>query len=190
MNPRRTMKKRTLHSRFSTAGFVLVATFSACQSTAKEATFGGDLTGIDHLADYLSVSEFSVNGAWGAQAGTGGRTTCCVVLPEKWHQGLVAHVKWTVSDWKNSGHGGRHEADVPVDPYSAPEHVWVHFLEDGTVRVVVSRYYPRSPDYPGPHDPIPQKYPWKVYPPATKKGPTFSPSDLQKYHLSQQESEQ
>jgi hypothetical protein len=86
------------------------------------------------------------------------------VLPDKWHAGLTAHVKWNVSNWKDNAGSGSYEADVPVDRYTEHGHVWVHFLADGTVRVVVSNYGPRNPNYPGPHDPIPQKQPWYMYP--------------------------
>jgi hypothetical protein len=174
MNQDITMKKHIRRTWLARLGLLLTVALTACQSPGKEATFGGDLTGIDHLANYLSVSDFSVNGAWGAQAGNGGSTTCCVVLPEKWHPGLTVHVKWNVSNWKDHAGSGSYEADVPVDRYTKPEHVWVHFLSDGTVRVVVSDYYPRSPDYPGPHDPIPQKHPWDDYQPSwVKKRPNL-----------------
>jgi hypothetical protein len=51
--------------------------------------------------------------------------------------------------------------------------------------VVVTNYYPWSPKYPGPHDPIPQKHPWKDYPlpGVSDDSPTFSPEELKKYHL-------
>ena len=112
-----------------------------------------------------------------SQAGTGARTTCCVVLPDKWHPGLTAHVKWNVSNWKDDARSGSYEADVPVDQYAEHAHVWVHFLENGTVRVVVSNYDPSSPDYPGPHDPIPQKQPWDDYPQSwVKKRPDLGES--------------
>ena len=176
------MMKRFFRGSAVAFGLALMSALAACQSPGKEPTFGADLTGIDHLADYLSVSDFSVNGAWGAQAGKGGSTTCCAVIPEKWHPGLKAHVKWSVSDWKHGG-GDFHEADVPVDQYSRLGHMWVHFLADGSVRIVVSDFGPYAPDYPGPHDPIPQKYPWKQYPPPTRKGPTFSEDELEKYNL-------
>lgn len=51
------------------------------------------------------------------------------------------------------------------------------------MRIVVSDIGPYAPDYPGPHDSIPQKYPWKQYPPPTRKGPTFSEDELEKYNL-------
>lgn len=139
-------------------GFALVSLLTA---SAAFAAMGG----IDHLPDYLSVSDFSVNGAEGFQAGNGNAGVPGPTLPEKWHRGLTVHVKWYVSDWKYNTGSGSHEADVPVEPYTEMGTVWVHFLADGTVRVVVSNYGPRSPDYPGPHDSIPQKRPWTMYPP-------------------------
>jgi Protein of unknown function (DUF3304) len=152
---------------------VCVTLLNACHATLKEEMFGGSLTGIDHLSeDYLSVSDFSINGAGGAQAGKGGRTVCCAPMPMKWHQGMTAHVKWDVSDWKDSGHGGKYETDAPVDPYTTPGHIYVHFLADRSVRVVVSNVGgPRSHDYPGPHDPIPNKEPWNKYPPPVDERP-------------------
>jgi hypothetical protein len=158
------MTERVYRSWAAAFGLALMTALTACQSMGKEPTFGADLTGIDHLANHLSVSDFSVNGSWGAQAGTGARTTCCAVLPEKWHPGLTAHVKWDVSDWKYGG-GRSYEVDVPVDQYAEVGHLWVHFLANGSVRIVVSNIGPYAPDYPGPHDPIPRKQPWYRYPP-------------------------
>jgi hypothetical protein len=159
------MKRQNCHTWIFTLCLALATALAACQSFGDEETFGASMGGIDHLADYLSVSDFSVNGAEGFQASTGSATVSSPVLPRKWHPGLTVHVRWDVSDWKHGG-GSTHEADVPVDPYTKPGTVWVHFLADGTVRVVVSNEGPQSPDYPGPHDPIPQKHPWKDYPPS------------------------
>ncbi|WP_343549119.1 DUF3304 domain-containing protein [Ralstonia sp.] len=147
------------------AAWGLALMLTACRTTlAEEPMFGVELTGIDHLADHLSVSNFSLNGTGGAQAGSGGRTVCCARVPAKWYPGLTAHVKWTVIDWRDGKEGGKHEADVPIDPYTKDGHAWVHFLADGSVRVVITDFYPEGKSYPGPHDPIPQKEPWYRYP--------------------------
>jgi hypothetical protein len=123
------------------------------------------MSGIDHLADNLSVTDFWVNGTGGFQAGQGGRSAPSPVLPDKWHPGLMVHVVWHVRDWQHD-RGSTYEADVPVEPYTEDGGtVWVHFLANGTVRVVVSNMGPRSPIYPGPRDPIPEKEPWDMYPP-------------------------
>ena len=138
-------------------GFILI---NALTAPAAFALMGG----VDHLPDYLSVSDFSVNGAEGFQAGNGHAGVPGPELPEKWRPGLTVHVKWTVSNWKDNASSGTYEADVLVDPYTGMGTVWVHFLANGTVRVVVSNYGPYAPNYPGPHDPIPQKEPWYRYP--------------------------
>ena len=150
------MTKRTCRAWLVALGFALMAAFSS--------TANASMSGIDHLPDNLSVTDFWVNGTGGFQAGKGGSSTPGPALPEKWHPGLTVHVVWDVRDWEHDK-GTTHEADVPVDPYTEDGDLWVHFLANGTVRVVVSNMGPRSPIYPGPHDPIPQKEPWDMYPP-------------------------
>lgn len=120
------------------------------------------LTGIDHLADHVSVQNFSVNGTSGMQAGKGGREVCCVSVPAHWRPGLMVDVRWGVLNWRDRS-AGRYRAIVELERYTEPGQLYVHFLPDGKVRVVTSMEGPRSPDYPGPRDPIPQKYPWDVY---------------------------
>jgi len=150
------MVERVRRSWFLAFVFAVMAVLSPAASAS--------MSGIDHLADNLSVTDFWVNGTGGFQAGQGGRSAPGPALPEKWHPGLTVHVAWDVRDWQRDK-GSRHEADVPVDPYTEDGDLWVHFLANGTVRVVVSNMGPRSPIYPGPHDPIPDKNPWDMYPP-------------------------
>src|SRR5690606_32452553 len=75
----------------SIAVAMLVLLVGACEaqtpSTPKESMTGVGITGIDHLADYLSVQEFSVNGYKAGQAGKGGSTVCCAMLPVRWRPG-------------------------------------------------------------------------------------------------------
>ncbi len=151
------MTKRICRLWLAVLAFSAMAMFSPAVSAS--------MTGIDHLADNLSVTDFWVNGTGGFQAGKGGRSAPGPVLPDKWHPGLTIHVVWHVRDWEHDT-GSKHEADVPVEPYSDDGGtLWVHFLANGSVRAVVSNMGPRSPIYPGPRDPIPQKEPWDMYPP-------------------------
>ena len=120
------------------------------------------LTGIDHLADHVSVQDFSVNGTSGAQAGKGGREVCCVSVPTRWRPGLAVDVRWEVLNWRDRS-AGFYRASVELERYTEPGRLYVHFLPDGTVRVVTSMKGPRSPDYPGPREAIPQKHPWDEY---------------------------
>ncbi|MFC5697759.1 DUF3304 domain-containing protein [Pseudomonas sp. GCM10022186] len=142
------------------------------------------LTGIDHLADHLSVQDFSVNGTGGFQAGKGGSVVCCVSLPRKWHPGLTAVVSWNTTNWRDCAWEQRTRR-VPVEHYDEVGHIWTHFLADSSVRVVSSDIgpgiYGPNPDYPGPYDLIPQKEPWKVYPaPSTHCPPQAQPTVMER----------
>ncbi len=136
---------------------------TACQALGKEEGHGVGLTGIDHLVDHLSVQNFWVNGHNGAQAGKGGSLVCCVVVPGKWRPGLKVHVEWNVTNWKERT-SQTYEAEVPVDQYDEVGTMYVHFLPDGAVRITLANVPPYSPDYPGTHDPISRKEPWKTHP--------------------------
>ncbi|NBA95431.1 DUF3304 domain-containing protein [Pseudomonas sp. R5(2019)] len=140
----------------------------------REDNVSAGLTGIDHLPDHMSVQNFSLNGTSGFQAGKGGREVCCVSLPRKWQPDLTAVVRWNVTNWRDCG-WERFERRVPVERYDKVGHAWVHFMADGSVRVVSSDIgpgiYGPNADYPGPHDLIPQKHPWKVYGPQSTHCP-------------------
>lgn len=132
----------------------------------KQSMVPTSLTGIDHLADHLSVQNFWVNGASGHQAGTGGRVVCCVNLPRQWRADLTVVVEWNTTNWRDCGWESR-ERRVPVERYEQVGALHVHFLSNGNVRVISSDIgpgiYQPNEDYPGPHDPIPNKSPWHVY---------------------------
>lgn len=128
---------------------------------------GVSLTGIDHLADHLSVQEFSVDGVSGAQAGKGGRITCCAKLPNRWHPGLMVEVRWNVTNWRDCT-GEEHVQRVAVERYQLADHMYVHFLANGNVRVVSTSFYPEGANRPNSKypvkDAIPDKHPWSQYP--------------------------
>ena len=143
---------------------MLCAGMAACQQTPPENRLTGvSLTGIDHLPDHLSVQHFTVDGADGFQAGKGGSIVCCAMLPLHWYPGLTVKVTWKITNWRDCS-GEDREAVVPVTAYDHPGHVYVHFMTDGSVHVISTDKGILAPDYPGPHDPIPPKEPWKVWP--------------------------
>ncbi|MBV7498739.1 DUF3304 domain-containing protein [Achromobacter sp. ACM05] len=144
---------------------LLVVQLTSCDGRqAKQDTVGTSMTGIDHLPDHVSVQNFWVNGASGHQAGTGGSVVCCATLPRKWHPDLTVVVNWNVTNWRDCG-GQSYERRVAVDPYEKVGHMFVHFLADGSVRVVSANVGPGYPGngYLGPDDLIPNKDPWDVY---------------------------
>ncbi|WP_396913644.1 DUF3304 domain-containing protein [Mycolicibacterium sp.] len=133
----------------------------ACKE--EEYTVPVPITGLDHLDAHLSVQQFSVNGQSGAQAGKGGSQVCCVELPAVWRSNLTVKVAWGVTNWPAKVYSW-HERQVPVDRYDEVGNLYVHFLPDGSVRVLSSTIYPEKPSYPGPaHSTVPRKEPWEVY---------------------------
>lgn len=155
--------------------FFLVLLAAGCDArTPKEDMIGVGITGIDHLADHLSIQNFWVDGYNAAQAGKGGRTVCCASLPAHWRPGLTVQVRWGVTNWRDKTYS-MHEATVPVEKYDEVGKLYVHFLKDGSVRVVSSNYgVPVDhPDNKHPvKDPIPPKEPWAKYP-ITPGAPLF-----------------
>jgi hypothetical protein len=85
------------------------------------------------------------------------------MLPEKWRPGLTVEIRWDISNWRDCK-WDQYVRRVAVEPYTEAGTLWVHFLENGKIRVVVSNPGPGNPAYPGPHDAIPNKDPWHVYP--------------------------
>ncbi|WP_312433568.1 DUF3304 domain-containing protein [Achromobacter sp.] len=146
---------------------LLLLLLTGCDAgQARQDTIPAPLTGIDHLADHLSVQDFWVNGTSGHQAGGGGSEVCCVSLPRKWHPGLTVVVGWGVINWRDCTWES-HERRVPVERYEKVGAIHVHFLAEGNVRVISSDVgpgiYQPNEDYPGPHDPIPRKTPYEKY---------------------------
>lgn len=150
---------------------VMAAWLTGCRaSPATEKTVGVTLTGLDHLDADLSIQNFSVNGVSGHQAGGGGRSVCCVSLPEVWRPDLKVNVRWAVTDWKRKVYS-EHERIVPVERYDEVGMLYVHFLRDGTVRVISFNGYPEKAGYPGPpYSTVLEKRPWDI---DLRPGETF-----------------
>jgi hypothetical protein len=149
--------------------FLLLASMSmaACQKRSQDKDdVPVTVSGVDHLLpDYLTVQRFTINGEDMGRAGGGGSSVCCVTLPRKWHPDMTVKVAWNVTNWRDCK-GQDYEATVPIEKYSEPGYVFVHFLPGGQVRIFSSELDgPESPRYQGPHAPIPDKHPWDEYPP-------------------------
>ncbi|QBC44695.1 hypothetical protein C1H71_14930 [Iodobacter fluviatilis] len=91
----------------------------------------------------VNGGESSCNGRWG-------KTVCCVSMPREYpKEGLKVKVRWNATDTLEEHW---FEKEVLVDPYPAGGgSVYVHFLPEQQVKVIVSNLYPENPDYPGPH---------------------------------------
>jgi hypothetical protein len=81
---------------------------------AREPMASVSVTGLDHLSDHLSVSNFGVNGYGHYRAGSGGGDICCTgAVPLDWHEGVTTKVRWDVTNWRDCK-GESHEAIVLV----------------------------------------------------------------------------
>lgn len=153
------------------AAFVLL--LAGCDDVqAKQDNVPIAITGIDHLADHLSVQNFWIDGIGGFQAGRGGSVVCCAKLPRQWHPGLTVVVRWGVTNWRDCTWES-HERRVPVERYEKVGQLYIHFLFDGNVRVISSNIAPgySNNGYSGPHDPIPKKKPYEQYGPWSPRCP-------------------
>ncbi|MBB3255534.1 hypothetical protein F4827_000259 [Paraburkholderia bannensis] len=135
--------------------FALSALLSGCHAGAgndnnhaasSAETMGLDVVGYNHTDN--SIGSFSVNGQGGsflARHEGGGGFTCCVTLPAKYTPGLAVTVTWTDTY-------GEHPQSrvVAVPPFERKDAGMfaVHFLRDGQIKVFVTMYGPRHPDYP------------------------------------------
>lgn len=162
-----TLVKPVMRSVATIALLLIVSVVGGCQAQPpappKEPMIGVAITGIDHLADHLSVQDFSVAGYGAGSAGGGGGAVCCAMLPAEWRSDLKVTVEWVEQNWRDCSYRLR-QKDVIVERYVEAGRLWVHFLSNDSIRVVVSNPGPGNPEYPGPHDQVPLKTPWHDYP--------------------------
>ena len=123
----------------------VIAMLAACASHGlstrddDKAYFNASLGGVNHTGQYLYG--FSVNGAFGGNAreyGGGNAGVCCVRLPEVYRPGLSVDIKYDLTLEDGSKHNWKTQKGVPVEPYTEPGSLYVHFFKNDNIRVVVS----------------------------------------------------
>jgi len=132
-----------ISARFTAVLLMLCVLLSGC---FEEETMSMSLVGFNHRDE--SIYAFSVDKAGGPYLGPhsgGGKFTCCITIPEKYRPGMTVRVATF-----EPGGVNRVEWIVPVPPYTPRDSggFSVHFLRDGSVKVFVTRYGLRHPDYP------------------------------------------
>jgi len=112
------------------------------------------LIGVQHMGSDYRINRFYVDEYGGGNVGEeggGGGIMCCVKIPRQWHPGLKARVRWEVDHIirtddpkipKIAEVSGIYHAQVPVEAYIEPGHLYVHFFSGGGVRIVVSKIGP------------------------------------------------
>lgn len=133
-------------------------------SPAKNEMVSVAVFGVQHLGNKYSVSSFYVNkyGGVNIQRGSGeSGLVCCVMIPVIWRPNVVIEIQWEVQDWskenfeevengnfKSISSVGIYSAQVPLEKYSKPGDLYVHFFSGGKVRIVSTMYSTLSPLHP------------------------------------------
>ena len=130
---------------------------------ADKAYINASIGPVNHTSQYLYG--FTINGAFGANARAyawRNAGTCCVRLPRIWRPGLTVDIQYDllINDGKDDN--WKTKKGVPVEPYTEPGDVYVHFFPNDEIRVVVSNPGPRSTLHPIP-------YPTRPYDPTGDK---------------------
>jgi hypothetical protein len=128
-----------------------VVILAGCDQSDAYESSGGNIGAINHVAGQ-SINWFSVNGY--RVPGTGGGY-CCVMIPDKWRPGLMAHIEWEIDPnphekiprltkgvgfepkalAEHEAKYRRYSADVSVPEYDESAGITVHFLPCRQVKV-------------------------------------------------------
>lgn len=109
-------------------------------------TLSTSIVGYNHTS--RSIGHFTVDGNEGGflKAHTGGgKFACCVAIPSPWHPGLTARVGWTD---ENDEHYQERVVAVPQYDAKQTAQFSVHFLRSGEIKVFVTMFGLRNPNYP------------------------------------------
>jgi len=117
------------------------------------------LNGVHHLGSDYRIAQFYIDKHGGDNVGETGYsgTVCCRMLPRKWSPELQANVRWEVHHIIRSSDPAIpekedvvaiYQAQVPIEQYSEPNSLWVHFFTEGRVRIVASLEGPDSEKHP------------------------------------------
>lgn len=116
----------------------------------KEEKVLASVVGVHHLGEDYLINRFYINKRIGdnvGEEGGGGSRVCCINLPRESRTSLTADVRWKVhhivrpSDptiEETEEVDGIYQAKVPIELYSEPGDLYVHFFSGGRVRLVVS----------------------------------------------------
>jgi hypothetical protein len=142
----------------------LAVTLTKCGSDNETLPTG--ITGYNHMPRVTgwSIGSFSVNEHSGrniSPEGGGAGSSCCVLLPKKWHSGTRVKVDWSydvkLSDPRTPPPPQQAEVKIPEYTPETSGDIQVHFYPDHRIKLVVSRYGIEHPRYPMSEE---DKKPW------------------------------
>ena len=154
---------------------LLVLPLTACgpKEPDPNAMFGSSVTAMDYDPSDTFVRNVYIDGVWVGEGGRGGKTVASgISLPNQWHPGLTAVVKWERCDRFYPDHPAPDEKAchwtekvVPIQKYGDEVgRTWLHLLANDQVLIIPSMLAPNHPDYPGPGYPTKDFFNMKPHP--------------------------
>ncbi len=78
---------------------------------------------------------------------SGGSANCCISLPKVWRPGLKVRLDWGEADYKKEI--ARHSQEFEIPKYDQPGNMYLTYLPEGKVELIVSKVEPGHPNWPG-----------------------------------------
>ena len=134
---------------------------TGCDQSNAETSSAGNIRGYNHVAGQ-NVNWFSVNG----YSSTLNGNSCCVMIPDKWRPGLIAHIEWEIdpnphdhlpplgtSEYNKAyevhkAKYRQYSADVPIPKYEQSAGITVHFLPCQQIKVYAGESSYGASNYP------------------------------------------
>ncbi|PHV11930.1 hypothetical protein CSQ89_08385 [Chitinimonas sp. BJB300] len=125
------------------------------KAAAKAEAFSATTYSLNYSHDYylqytvydLTVAEKPAIGGANVFPLGGGDQGCCIALPKQWRPGMQVLVKWSYADRDKILGSLQKELEIPK--YTEPGNLFVTFHDGVEVELVVSRYSPGQPQWPG-----------------------------------------
>jgi len=140
------------------AAALSVLLLSACAGSglstrdADTKYFNASIGPVNHTDQYLYMFSVGKKTSVGAGAyGSRNAGSCCVRLPVVYRPGLTVDVTYDLLINDDKDDNWKTKTGVPVEPYSEPGSLYVHFFPNDQIRVVVSRPGAWSTKHPIPH---------------------------------------
>jgi hypothetical protein len=140
---------------------LLLAPSLMAKSTEGEESYAWvKIGGISHMDAPYDVSQFYLNlHYYSSITGEGGGAfDCCVQIPFKWSPRMHVDIRWKLVSRSSSleqvgGESranivGIYKAIVPIEKYSFPQTLLVHFFPGNRVRIISSSLSPNNEKYP------------------------------------------
>jgi hypothetical protein len=147
-------------------GFIIIMLLNGCAERTPVKDAGNNKT--DNAGVYVDVINYNydrsyqftlydltredkppISGGIVWPLASGGNVNCCVSLPRVWRPGLKVLLKWGEADEKTKEEIARHEHEFEIPRYKRPGNLYIVYMPESEVQLVVSEVEPGSDKWPG-----------------------------------------